>query len=447
MVRVLRSAIYFCTNTCATTGCVVLAFSLGALLAVQARADALALMDARPCVEGFRVIGMLRALPDSYVPFAALKRELPWIHNPEVLKSTVGDRLRAWTILHPRDANNVPMPENRTGVEWAKQLLSDLETDKYYGYRDVATRLFTQADRRVMIRKLQEELEAIEQRNYPQRDTVLAVNRVLQFLGKIDPYPDSPEDFIAHLKSKLGFEIKLSTAVQEELSQLYFKAGDTVGLARRAAIENYSNALLTAVQNAPVEKPLTGNILVELRRFQTRFGVKLPEKQDHDLLAFSFDRDPAKFRPLILIPGDISNRALAELILFENDVGGLIKLYGTADNSVASPQRFLSHDTNHIGISRGSRIAQDLLKRSSVEKHLLLASIDSIGDARHRQLAEGALEMALREGLDYAFYPGRNTPALDLQKAWKEMSGELISVAESEWLVVWWRKHLPTGQN
>jgi hypothetical protein len=416
-------------------------------LVIAAEGQSVPAVLIEPCSTDYRHLKQIPVSdPSPYIPFATLQRELPWMPDPERLKADLPARVKAWTKDHPGEPENFPFPENRTGVEWAKSVVSELETDPYYRYRDQTTRLLTQADRKATTERLKRELSEIEARKYPMKDTIRVVTRLLTFIGRIDRAAPSPDSFVRAMEVKLGSPLAIDQAVLDELVTMWRAANKGLGLERRELQIRYEKALVAAVDLAAGLRGLRADALQTLRREQYRFRVRLDDDDGNDLLAFHIDRDPEKLRPVILVPGQISNRALAEMTIFEIDGGGLVKYYVIADSSPVGPHRFLSHDTNHAGITRRSKIANELIGRSALEKHKLFAAIDSISQPRQKQLAEGMLVIALRESVDYLLVADRDAVA-DFQHIWKLASGESVSEVEARWMADWWSDNLPTSKS
>lgn len=415
--------------------------------------DGACAVDGSGCAPDFVAAGRAAAVGHAarpYVPFAALKREIPWLDNPETFPARFAAREAQWRAANPGDPNNVPMPENKPAIDWLKSLLQGLDKHPHYRYRDLTTRVLTRKPRQEREAELLRRLADIERRGYPKQDTLALVIDAGKHLDRIAPIPLSTMDLIDWLPSNVFGPRRPFEVLQPNmgrLSNLHDAVTKSVGPTRLAAIKTYETELLAVLGTALRAAGSTQNPRELLRRYEYQYG--LPSTAEYTLLDLKnagglFHPALLSRKPILLVPGELSPRGLAELVLFGNEQAGLIGEPMAVDGLVRSLRGFLNHDFDHIGQTLTDPVAKALVAWPAAKKHALLAGIDALPATRQRQLAEYGLLMGMRESLGRILVePNLDTRLALLGVRYTTTAAHPITPEETRWLLQWINDHLP----
>lgn len=382
---------------------------------------------------------LYRAIPPApAAPLAALRQTFPQIADPINLAARTG---------HP----NASVPENKAGVEWLKSTLSGLKDNPDFRFKDRTSEFLFRRKRDQRIEQLLERLKVIESRGYPQSETIDVADEILEFMDRLDPELNM-DLFLKHLESLPGLKggkIDLPEATTRQIRDLAHRnyAEKVIdGEVRRRNRIAADEALIAALSAKLKELGSPINVREQLRKFE--YGN-----------AFQYDRDVDSYivtnglkipavqsnRVILLAPGEIPIRALAEAVLFNIEPAGLSSRHLLADGTVMDRNRFFAHDFNHMRLTRHDPLSGQLTTKSKEEKLGILRSIDAIEEPTRRVAAEYALMIALREhpsklmDSDSANF-GRKI-ALEI----RSLGGPELSQDEAQWLARWWVEHLPSS--
>ncbi len=158
------------------------------------------------CAISFRTIATTRSAQPS---FRALKSDLPEIPDPLRFIEDFRAQRSAWNRANPRNLNNFSVPQLQNGVDRTKTLLREVI--------DAVPASVNRADAQMYLR----ELEKLEARKLPYRDTVLMIHEAVEVVAFHTPNPGvSPRlkfDRAQYLKDNGQDRVEFAAAMSHEI--------------------------------------------------------------------------------------------------------------------------------------------------------------------------------------------------------------------------------------
>ncbi|MDX9730878.1 MAG: hypothetical protein RBT63_03815 [Bdellovibrionales bacterium] len=384
--------------------------------------------------------------------FDGLKQDLPDIKDPVKFVEDFENTRRLWNAQHPNNLNNFPVPNMHEGAKEMRLLLSRID-------RPPQNRLAAQ--------KIIQELNELEAKGYPYRDSVHGIyeasaliamrhprpftvfydsKRLTDFADELPPevgsrvrnlaqkyrlYEEAPDDFVhtkPHFSIYMNEVSKFQKEAMEEIKKFYATpAGQSFRKKLDPDSENgriFGDADLSTFERTYIKREIS---LQELRQ-----DILRKDRSDNDEV----------LRNEILIPTRRSQsiEGLAESYMVGISPIEITERARFADGFWMSSRNFLDHDIAHIVVARDNPFNKRILNLPLQERMNILRDLDQLPSQRSRDLARFTLFQTNHEFGDQSQFSRARASLGHVRDEYKNVTGSEISRAEAEWMLKWFQE-------